>query len=668
MGKRGGLRNPSLPPPSRVRGRALARQYRDHTMAQAFYTLEESAQILQMSSDELKQMARKQQIRAFQDRGTWRFRVQDIQELARQRGIGSDPELIIGQPPAAPAPPAAGPRTPASKSRDAEVFDFSLDLDDEHVGIGHEDLGRGSHPSKKKSGLSPAPKAGSDSDVRLVTDSELEALSKKKKGSDSEVKLVHQDPPSSRSKLGPKSSKVNLGGPPSSGPRSPPSGKPPSSTPSGKPPSSRMGPHSPRPSQPGSSRRGVEPVVDSGVRLVPLGSDSDVKIVGTSADDIAIGHQPPLSATDSDIRLQQSGKIPPPDSTEGMLTEEIDLDQELQKGGSGPHTPPKVKPRSPASADLDATTPFALSGEMPVPGAASHVPPAGQTSGQGSLTDSSGDFELTPAGESSSPVEPSDEDIGLGELPPADSGDPASGINLVHPADGGISLEEASNEAVDFELSLDEIQHTPKPASSPSHKDSEFELSLDADSDAGEPGSSEFELTLDDSGGLAPLEDEPAAGEEKDIFETDFEVPALDDESGSQALALDESAEAELESSDFDLTLGGEEEGAGEEESGSQVVALEDEGELGEGEEPAFDQFEAEGEEEVEEEEPAAYEKALPTAPWGVLPVAVMLPCVIVLFLVSVMGFELVQTVAAHKPPGMLTKAIGGMLGQNLKQ
>jgi Helix-turn-helix domain len=633
-------------------------------MAQAFYTLEESAQILQISADALKQMIRKQQIRAFQDRGTWRFRVQDIQELARQRGIGSDPELIIGQPPPPPAPPTPGPRTPASK-RGAEVFDFSLDLDEEHVGIGHEDLRTGSHPSKRKSGLSPAPKAGSDSDVRLVTDNELEALSKKKKGSDSEVKLVHQDPPSSRSKLGgPKSSKVNLGGPPSSGPRSPKSGPPPSSK-SGPPPSSKSGPHSPRPGQPGSSRRGVEPL-DSGVRLVPLGSDSDVKIVGVSADDIGLGHQPPLSATDSDIRLQQSGKMPPPDSAEGMLTEEIDLDHELQ-GGAGPHTPSSKMRARPSN--LDATTPFALSDPN------KPVPPAAPSSGKGSLTDSSGDFELTPAAESSSPVETgssdeftldtSDEDVGLGELPPAEEGDPASGINLVHPADGGISLEEGSNDAVDFELSLDEVQHTPRPASSPSHKDSEFELSLDEDSDAGEAGSSEFELTLDDSGGLAPLEDEPAAGEEKDIFETDFEVPALDDESGSQALALDESAEAELESSDFDLTLG-EEEGAVDEESGSQVVALEDEGELGEGEEPAFDQFEAEGEEGAEEA--AVSEKALPTAPWGVLPVAVMLPCVIVLFLVSVMGFELVQSVAAHKPPGMLTKAIGGMLGQNLKQ
>jgi excisionase family DNA binding protein len=619
-------------------------------MAQAYYTLDEAAQMLGMPADELKQMARKGQIRSFQDRGTWRFRVQDIQELARQRGAGSEPELPLSKP-AAPAEPA-GPRSPVSKSRDPEVFDFSLDLDEEHVGIGHEDL-RGGSPSKKKSGLSPAPKAGSDSDVRLVTDSELEALAKKKKGSDSEVKLVHQDAPSSRTRpgSGPKSSKINLSGPRSS-----------------KPGSSRSS-LSPRPGQPGSGRKSGVPSdpVDSGVRLVPLDSDSDVKIVGASADDIALGQQPPLSATDSDIRLQQSGRmIRPESSVEGSHTDEIDLDQELQQAAGAGQQPGKLKPKSGPPA-LPQSSPFELSDpDVQLPDA----PASDDLS-----SDSSGDFELTPAAESSSPLTsssdeftlelPDDADIGLGELPPSDKTDPASGINLVNPADGGISLEESSSaDEVDFELGAGQVQHTPRPASSPSHRDSEFELSLDADSEAPPSDSSEFELTLDDSGGLAPLEED--AGD-KDIFETDFEVPALEDESGSQAVAEEG---AELESSDFDLTLGGEDDVVVEEESGSQVVALDEDVEesaLGE-EEPAFDQFETEEGAEVEEEEAPVVQKALPTAPWGALPVVIMLPCVIVLFLVGIMGFELVQSVAAHKPPGTLTKALSGLLGQNPKQ
>src|SRR5262249_58444476 len=67
---------------------------------------------------------------------------------------------------------------------------------------------------------------------------------------------------------------------------------------------------------------------------------------------------------------------------------------------------------------------------------------------------------------------------------------------------------------------------------------------------------------------------------EGDIFETDFEVPALDDESGSEAVALDE-GDTDLESSDFDLALDEGDAGSAE-ESGSQVVALEDEAEVDE--------------------------------------------------------------------------------------
>jgi serine/threonine protein kinase len=95
--------------------------------------------------------------------------------------------------------------------------------------------------------------------------------------------------------------------------------------------------------------------------------------------------------------------------------------------------------------------------------------------------------------------------------------------------------------------------------------------------------SSEFELSPEGSDPLARREDEAVSVNEgeKDIFESDFEVPALEDESGSQAVALDE-PDTDLESSDFDLALG-EEDVATEDESGSQVVALEDEEEVDEG-------------------------------------------------------------------------------------
>ena len=54
-------------------------------------------------------------------------------------------------------------------------------------------------------------------------------------------------------------------------------------------------------------------------------------------------------------------------------------------------------------------------------------------------------------------------------------------------------------------------------------------------------------------------------------------VPALEDESGSQAVALDEAGAGELESSDFDLTLGADEESGDTATAfldGSQVVRV----------------------------------------------------------------------------------------------
>src|SRR5205807_2558621 len=107
---------------------------------------------------------------------------------------------------------------------------------------------------------------------------------------------------------------------------------------------------------------------------------------------------------------------------------------------------------------------------------------------------------------------------------------------------------------------------TPRPARPTQHKpapsdSSEVELSLDEGGGSSElevdlepakgagDSDSEFELTLDDSGASSPLSDSA----DRDIFETDFEVPSLEVESGSEAVALDE--ETDLENSDFDLAL-----------------------------------------------------------------------------------------------------------------
>jgi excisionase family DNA binding protein len=149
---------------------------------QQYLTLDEAAKYLQMSPDELREMAKKKTVRAFQDRGTWRFRSQDIEELARTRGLSSDVELQLGE-----GKPASGasPRS-SKKPTDSDLLpaDFTLDESEEVP------LGREKHAGSK-SGRSPKP--GSDSDVRLVMDGGEADAGKSgagKKKSDSGSRLV----------------------------------------------------------------------------------------------------------------------------------------------------------------------------------------------------------------------------------------------------------------------------------------------------------------------------------------------------------------------------------------------------------------------------------------------------------------------------------------------
>jgi hypothetical protein len=454
------------------------------------------------------------------------------------------------------------------------------------------------------------------------------------------------------------------------------------------------GPRSPRPEQ-----------ADSGVRLVPLDSDSDVRIVAPDADDIraAIGAEPPKGATDSDIRLESLAPDEGGGKHEGPLTEEINLDEELKKDEAlrraqrapiKPKTAHHGAPVKPAFDLSDSDFNLAPIEELEQPAKAQ---------------DSSSDFELTPASESSPidlgssddfKLEVPDEDIILAEDEKAERQGPMSGVNLDHPADSGISLED-QGEASDseFELTLEEEPVAPKskPPSSKSSgsklvqtddtDSSEFELSLDVDQSSPPDSDSEFELTLDETGALSEVEEQPAAEEaeaEQDIFETDLEVPALDEESGSEVAEVEEH-DTDLESPDFDLAID-EEDVAVDEESGSEVVALDEEEAIDDqaatvqtkrrGKKRALAEEEEAGEfadlDDLEEEpvfddegvvEVAAGEAVFaPQAPWGVLPVAVLLPCVIVMLLVGMMGFELVQTQQGYKP-GVLSKALGGLTG-----
>jgi hypothetical protein len=369
--------------------------------------------------------------------------------------------------------------------------------------------------------------------------------------------------------------------------------------------------------------------VDSGVRLVPMDSD-DVE---------SIQHEPGRAPSDSSVRVEPDSS-PPGGKVHGagyehLPTEEVDLDAELRKAeeaakGHKPRT--RVKPKSGVAGPV-ADSPESTELELPAD-----------------------ELQLEQG-----------EDVTLGELAPKDvlkGSSGASGIGMHSPADSGVDLEKAGQpeESSEFELSLE------PPAKGKGPKTPA----------AGEPeGSSEFELTLDE-GGLAPLEEDSG---DKDIFETDFDMPALEDESGSEAVALDE-PDTNLESSDFDLSTG--EGGTGQNESGSQVVALDEE----EADEAAAtvakrraEVVKEEGEEEEIDElvgEEAAEEELQPVATaapaeWGKLPAILMIPCVLFMGLLAILSFELLHSMwgynQPYKPTGAILKPLADMtVGDDTKK
>src|SRR6185312_755518 len=86
------------------------------------------ARVLGMSPDELKLKAQQREVRAFLDGGSWRFRVVDIDELARRRGMGSDAELRLSD-----------LEMPAVNEGDDQGGE--LDLSEYQIGVARPDLG-----------------------------------------------------------------------------------------------------------------------------------------------------------------------------------------------------------------------------------------------------------------------------------------------------------------------------------------------------------------------------------------------------------------------------------------------------------------------------------------------------------------------------------------------
>lgn len=409
-------------------------------------------------------------------------------------------------------------------------------------------------------------------------------------------------------------------------------------------------------------------------------------------------------SSDSDVRLDGGKPRKGKPADEGVPTEEIALDYSgpgsaIIKGGS--------------SAKLSAPKSSGSSGNLAKPdgggGKKGGTRPTAPDSSEFelSLDADSDDFELQMNADGSS----GGDEVDLGSLPKDKGGSgkaSKSGINLSEPADSGIPLgkgkdakkkdDDSDESDVDFELSLDSSS---VPSSTKLGAPKSGKLVLDADS------SSEFELTLDDSSnssleqaalGADALED---GGDKGDIFETDFEIPPMPDESGSEAVALE--SDTDLEKSDFELAMD-DSDVETEEPSGSEVVLLEDEAEAPKSkskikglkkkpaateepdvdvdlaEEPEEDDGSAAGAlkgvkgkkpDEDDEVVPAGAVVERPTKPWGILPVLFLAPSVLIVLVGALMGYEMLQTQWGYqqprKPTAPLIRAIASQFDMELR-
>ncbi|WP_437230872.1 helix-turn-helix domain-containing protein [Planctomicrobium sp. SH661] len=188
-------------------------------MSKKYLSLDEAASMLGLAPEELVRLREKGEVRGFADRGTWKFKHEDIESLQRRRQADSNPEVPLMDLPAPSAknrPDLGEQPTVIRKDRPIEHDDNLLagdtglnrsDSDSDVRLVGGPDLDldfdvegdsdvklvglRGSIPNN--AGTDPEiviKKPGSDSDVRLVRSDSDSDVTLAGDNSDSDVQLV----------------------------------------------------------------------------------------------------------------------------------------------------------------------------------------------------------------------------------------------------------------------------------------------------------------------------------------------------------------------------------------------------------------------------------------------------------------------------------------------
>lgn len=163
--------------------------------AKKYLSLEEAAAELGLRTDEVIRLREKGDLRGFADRGTWKFKADDVEEAKRRRHPDSNPDvpLYTGEDPSALSfDEDLGAQATIVRGGSTSDSDVRLVMDAPLTGSSAE--------------LPILAGPGSDSDVRLVATTEAKPL----KGSDSDVKLIKPRTSDSKIQLSDSDSDVRL--------------------------------------------------------------------------------------------------------------------------------------------------------------------------------------------------------------------------------------------------------------------------------------------------------------------------------------------------------------------------------------------------------------------------------------------------------------------------
>lgn len=635
-------------------------------MAKRYLSIEEAAAKLGIGKDELNRLREKGEIRGFADRGTFKFKEEDIEELGRRLQPSSDPDVpmihdeegsVLDDEPAADgsglegAPsiirrlsggaPSAGPDSGVTSGSIFDDFGGGGGTSDSDVRLVMDDRLNAGHDSGPDVMLNLQE---SDSDVRLMSDSDSD-VKINLNDSDSDVRLAPTGPaaPDSALKLGldDSDSDVRLD---DSGPRL------------------------------------AEPKSDSDVQLAPTAADSETLEPKPDSDsDVMLVSEEPDS--DSDVHLvgEESGVQVGPRSDSDVQLISADSDSDVRLLDDSPLTGPKSKIKKDSDSDVAV---------LPNSGVNLAAADSGVLRNAGGVRDDGSSVLLD------------DSDIALnqgsGISLTSESGinlvGPQSGIKLDRVADSGLSLEKTPDD--DSGLSLfDEdseggITLADDSGISLSHGDEEEGITL------AEPGA-DSGISLKDDGDLQLTETLPAMkvpkakstsaadsasdtmlevpSVEADMAESDFEIGAADGGSAgdTSVLLFDDEDETDDGGAAMVKKKAAEEEedetfefGADEEEAVAEEGGVEEGEDVFAGDE-AFEEEGEFGESEAEFETTAAKAVGPVEYPWGAGVVSTLAVSSIAMLLCGMASIDLVRSMWGHQgyspANGWLIETLGGL-------